>query len=579
MKNEMKKRILALGLILCMTESLFAAAVSDNDGASFITRAEFDSMKNDFQVVLDSYNSGIDRKIDGLIASYLSSVKESKTDKLALDEKSQYLFPLVMCGPNNEWNDYDKTEYYDLSIPHCDNYTVSTSAARSTSDSGTQATVHQRSYLSLPVSVPVVSSAHLGYGKTCRILHNLNAFQYSGQFGTLNTLRKTSFSRKINGTNRTLFELIERGKGRYNIYVRSHGGVSIFWDGNAENNSTPRWNYPLFVGLSRTNFKNESGINKLLWNVASGVKPAVRTWTKSSGMYGASYMNSNKDFYFNLDGVSNIEEALTICNNVASPTFSGYDSDQGALFANPFLCLPEWSHTNGTNTCYFGTANMQGNLRDGYWNFTPVVGTSAATQKVAEVTNRQDMANSYYVAYNFSDTDFSSYSGVLSNMPTCFPYWQATENTSWSEQTSNDFSQLRASIVYYTDSNGDTHYLDEGMYLGKYNRNNAEVTFTVKFTDADNWSIDLALSKKPFGYDAVASDKVSYTYKDVTTSTSGTENTCAAGSSARMQCNKSWKITVRNINRGDKLYMQWQPATSGHYVALDSFKDYEITGT
>ena len=111
-------------------------------------------------------------------------MKESKTDKLALDEKSQYLFPLVMCGPNNEWNDYDKTEYYDLSIPHCDNYTVSTSAARSTSDSGTQATVHQRSYLSLPVSVPVVSSAHLGYGRTCRIRHNLNAFQYSGQFGT-----------------------------------------------------------------------------------------------------------------------------------------------------------------------------------------------------------------------------------------------------------------------------------------------------------------------------------------------------------------------------------------------------------
>ena len=46
---------------------------------------------------------------------------------------------------------------------------------------------------------------------------------------------------------------------------------------------------------------------------------------------------------------------------------------------------------------------------------------------------------------------------------------------------------------------------------------------------------------------------MSYTYKDVTTSTSGTENTCAAGSSARIQCNKSWKITVRNINRGDKV--------------------------
>ena len=116
------------------------------------------------------------------------------------------------------------------------------------------------------------------------------------------------------------------------------------------------------------------------------------------------------------------------------------------------------------------------------------------------------------------------------------------------------------------------------MYLGTYNRNEADVTFTVKFKDDGDWSVDLALSKKTFGYDAVNSDRISYTYKDVTTTTTGTENTCAEGSTARMQCNRSFKIIVKNINMGDKLYMQWQPATAGHYVALESFTEYQITG-
>ena len=68
------KRRLALVLVLLLSIESFAAVVGDNDGAAFITKAEFDSMKNDFQSQLDRYNSSLDNKIDGAIASYLAGV-------------------------------------------------------------------------------------------------------------------------------------------------------------------------------------------------------------------------------------------------------------------------------------------------------------------------------------------------------------------------------------------------------------------------------------------------------------------------------------------------------------------------
>ena len=75
------KRYIALILVLLFSIESFAAVVGDNDGAAFITKAEFDSMKNDFQSQLDRYNSSLDNKIDGAIASYLAGVGlETKTE-------------------------------------------------------------------------------------------------------------------------------------------------------------------------------------------------------------------------------------------------------------------------------------------------------------------------------------------------------------------------------------------------------------------------------------------------------------------------------------------------------------------
>ncbi len=73
------KRMVALILVLLLSIENFAAVVGDNDGAAFITKAEFDSLKNNFQSQIDQYNTSIDSKVDGAIASYLAGINVSKT--------------------------------------------------------------------------------------------------------------------------------------------------------------------------------------------------------------------------------------------------------------------------------------------------------------------------------------------------------------------------------------------------------------------------------------------------------------------------------------------------------------------
>ena len=65
--NKKIKKALATFLIVLMSIESFAAVVGDNDGAAFITKAEFDSLKNDFQSQLDHYSLPLDNKIYGAI--------------------------------------------------------------------------------------------------------------------------------------------------------------------------------------------------------------------------------------------------------------------------------------------------------------------------------------------------------------------------------------------------------------------------------------------------------------------------------------------------------------------------------
>ena len=71
----MGKKALCLIFAFLLSIESFAAVVSDNDGSAFITKSEFDSLKNNFQSELDSYNTRIDSKIDDAIVQYLTGIK------------------------------------------------------------------------------------------------------------------------------------------------------------------------------------------------------------------------------------------------------------------------------------------------------------------------------------------------------------------------------------------------------------------------------------------------------------------------------------------------------------------------
>lgn len=109
----------------------FAAVVSDNDGSAFVTKAEFEALKENFNKGIEQYNASIDSKIDGAIAYYLAGIKLSKESYITFDSKTSYEFPLLMQSSVNYWIDYTKPTFYNLArnrvryfnltnLNHCD---------------------------------------------------------------------------------------------------------------------------------------------------------------------------------------------------------------------------------------------------------------------------------------------------------------------------------------------------------------------------------------------------------------------------------------------------------------------------
>ena len=71
------KRGIALLLVFVLCLNNFAAVVSDNDGAAFVTKDEFEALKQNVADQINNYNYSIDNKIDGAIASYLAGFRVS----------------------------------------------------------------------------------------------------------------------------------------------------------------------------------------------------------------------------------------------------------------------------------------------------------------------------------------------------------------------------------------------------------------------------------------------------------------------------------------------------------------------
>lgn len=66
-------------------------------------KAEFDSLKNNFQSQINQYNASIDSKIDVAIASYLSGIKISTKIDLTVEALKKFDFPLTIGQPDALW--------------------------------------------------------------------------------------------------------------------------------------------------------------------------------------------------------------------------------------------------------------------------------------------------------------------------------------------------------------------------------------------------------------------------------------------------------------------------------------------
>lgn len=78
--TKLLKNVSVICLILMFGFTSYSAVISDNDGSAFITKAEFESLKESFVKQINNYNESIDKKIDGAIASYLAGINmTSKT--------------------------------------------------------------------------------------------------------------------------------------------------------------------------------------------------------------------------------------------------------------------------------------------------------------------------------------------------------------------------------------------------------------------------------------------------------------------------------------------------------------------
>lgn len=88
----MKKKIFKMTIVYLIAFATFcnAAVVSDNDGAAFVTKAEFESLKQNFAEQIMNYNTSIDSKVDGAIASYLAGVRLTEEPKNLYDEYVKY---------------------------------------------------------------------------------------------------------------------------------------------------------------------------------------------------------------------------------------------------------------------------------------------------------------------------------------------------------------------------------------------------------------------------------------------------------------------------------------------------------
>ena len=561
-----------------MSINTLGAVVSDNDGSAFITKAEFDSLKNNFQSQIDQYNTSIDSKIDGAIASYLSGINLSKKEQLTLDPKSRYLFPLKMHGSESLWND-SNSDYYDVMNIEVRWIHPEVKASNMKDYSATFLNVpmtdvhgdilYKADALSIPASDLVFRIGLLDVDMTI-----------PGVVGSLNLVSEKGTYRSVDGANRKVYKVDQAGRGKLFGLWKDNLGIGGFGDGWS-NDRSACYAYTKWLGFGNSCF-SETRDGDMQWNADN---LTYQYWYRGNGLRSTnnnfqSSKNTSVSMNWSLPGGDTVSDCITNWNSWKKNTFlpssswGNYNTSEQFL-GDPIITIYDWTHTNGFNNIFYGDAFMPAS-KNGYWNYIP--NRSADPSKVRMRGIYKWNRGAHKVgAWNASTRDTVTLDWYIGYVYEYMPFFEASPITNYANEGSNHFSQLRASIVSYEDSNGKTHYMDEGMYLGHYDKE-GNVEFVIKFNGAAGKRVNFALSKKPFGFDCSDTDRIKFKFK-VTTDSSATAIDIPTGGYGYIDTNYSIKVNVDDIEKNDELYMMWWPENTGDYVELDNITEYYLETT
>ncbi len=220
-----------------------------------------------------------------------------------------------------------------------------------------------------------------------------------------------------------------------------------------------------------------------------------------------------------------------------------------------------WEKASTKKMIFAGTAMVPAQVKNRFaYSFYIAGGNNSKAQRNCIKTM------GFHLGFGYSPTDTSYTTGkyLARSMIYILPY-RAVEYDGYNT-TIPSFGALPATCVRYYDSEGNEHYLDEGMFLRNFD-SDCDVEFNLTFgTNSGTKNLNFYVSKEPFsranGKTKLARFKVDNESSEVTSKTLAT--------------GKKYHIKVSNIAKRDQLYLLWEPAVENEYITLDSFDNFIV---
>ena len=560
------KRAFAIILAFLLCTNSFAAIVSDNDGAAFVTKGEFEALKADFAKQVTNYNESIEGKIDGAIAAYLAGLRVAEFIPMTLDGKCKYSFPLYY-DPNYYWDNYNISVGYKLFVPefHKISYYMTSHGFVTPNSSGDGANWATGNKTTGRASITATQIYNTSFTKTLSCMTACRwKYDYSGKNGLLNLVTRTSETRKINSTDYNVYSLDDEGIGRF---IHSYAATADTNTGNG-NMFVTSGNYS--TGASGLIAVNKDYQFTVSGSGASGTRYSVTEPTGSftkQVMTKTSCVGAGVEWANQTNITTSFPNGTTMTASKISEIIhgqSGSASKLNRIYWNTKPLAEATKYTTANVRKYifsrdlFMPANTDSNyaltadLQKGNDTTFTIVGGGSST-----LLNIVAFSKTAITAYNKPQIN------VMALPPLKRYIWHSSSK--YAPATTDAFSYLPATLVTYKDSNDKTHYMDEGMFLGTFERS-GEVRFTVKFTKryGTGTKLRLHVSKVPFSKGYSTSNYVDYYINNT------------KGNNQQVDYGTSYNIRVPDVAKNDELYFEWVPVTTSDLSSLDSFTGFGI---